>query len=495
MNQAPTHSPKATHLNRLRPPLQLGLGLTFFLGAFTPAGWTQPISTPTAAPTVDTSVTPPAEEGAHSDVTSASGSASAPVAPDTSPREAKPTGPPPPPPVAEMKCAPEVALIAQPVTCLVTITHPSTMTVQVSFPIGAERGEAILPTPQEDGQLLTQRAFILRNGELNKPLRVKGIKVTWDAIGGHHGVVKVPDQKIPTRAILLGVNEPLPRDFDHPRGQRAEREDESPEALAARAQFWNRHAPPSLTEPNWTLIFLFRALAIGLIGVGFGWLFRRWAEARAARRAPYVDPRSAHEIAYDELYRLAQERLIEGGEFKTYSQRLSEIMRAYFGKRYGFMGLEMTSDELRDALKSEGLNMEAHLVLEDYLSDTDLIKFADLSTSAQALEEMARRARRLIELTRDLGGGDDDEPIHRGHLGGNDQPEDQAHSEALTQTNLERTGRPRGSPSADLTSETMDTLPENSPPRFLKDQSLPAESDTQSETDTQTKSEVPNDLV
>jgi hypothetical protein len=47
------------------------------------------------------------------------------------------------------------------------------------------------------------------------------------------------------------------------------------------------------------------------------------------------------------------------------------------------------------------LDDEVLLILDHFLSDTDLIKFADLTTSASALEELAQQAHRMIELSRE----------------------------------------------------------------------------------------------
>ena len=312
-----------------------------------------------------------------------------------------PVGPPPEPPKAEISCSPTPVPIIAPVTCVVTITHTADMTVKVTAPVGAESGDAALPQPGPDGNLVTKRRFIVRQTELDKPLRIKNVRVDWSAVGGHEGVVKLPNQKIPIKSLLLGVSEPISRDFKHPLGKKAELGSDKGQQTEAQAAFWQRHQPPALTEPNWTLIFLLAALAVSLLGIALGWVIRRWAELRARNKGPYIDPRPAHVIAYEALEILERARLIEDGAFKIYSQRLSEVLRAYFGKRFDFNGLEMTSDELREALDLQELDAESYLVLEDFLSDTDLIKFADVDTSARALAESKQQVHRLIELTKE----------------------------------------------------------------------------------------------
>ena len=312
----------------------------------------------------------------------------------------KPVGPPPLPPTATMDCSPNPVPIAAPVTCMVTITHPNTMTVKVNAPPSAESGIAALPEPTPNGDFVTKRLFTLRQVELDKPLRIKNVRISWSALGGHEGIVKLPNQKIPIRSMLMGVSDPVARDFKHPLGKKLELGADEVKIQTERQSFWIRHAPPSLLEPNLTLIIILSMIVVTALGTFLGWIIRKWAEARAKNKEPYVDPRPAHIIAFEALSILEKARLIEDGAFKVYSHRLSEIARAYFGKRYDFNGLEMTSDELREALELIDLSAETYLVLEDFLSDTDLIKFADLSTSAQALEESRNRVYRLIDLTK-----------------------------------------------------------------------------------------------
>ena len=172
------------------------------------------------------------------------------------PPASQPVGPPPSPPQVTINCDPNPTPVAAPVTCVVMITHPQTMTVQVTAPPGAESGTASLPKVDEQGFFVTKRLFTIRQIELNKPLRVKGVQVRWSALGNHEGVVKLPPQKIPVKMMLMGVSDPKPRDLAHPTGQRLEPETTQEKTINAREAFWQRHQPPALTERNWTLIII-----------------------------------------------------------------------------------------------------------------------------------------------------------------------------------------------------------------------------------------------
>mgnify|MGYP001181648062 CR=1 FL=1 len=84
---------------------------------------------------------------------------------------------------------------------------------------------------------------------------------------------------------------------------------------------------------------------------------------------------------------------------KDYYFRLSEIVRGYLERRFGINGLEMTSDEIRRWLHSNTFTAEIRLSIDDFLGETDLVKFADFSPDDAATETVTRLARGLITLT------------------------------------------------------------------------------------------------
>src|SRR5690606_34909385 len=107
-----------------------------------------------------------------------------------------------------------------------------------------------------------------------------------------------------------------------------------------------------------------------------------------------------HVIALEQLRALAAEGLLEAGQIKAWYFRMSEIVREYLERRFGFAAPEMTSDEIRARLADLPIATEARLSLDDFLSETDLVKFADFSPSDAAVASLMPAARGLIELTR-----------------------------------------------------------------------------------------------
>ena len=131
--------------------------------------------------------------------------------------------------------------------------------------------------------------------------------------------------------------------------------------------------PEQIAVPSYTLGWILLAAA-ALVALGYlAW--RRWRQPRPARLAP--PPLEPLEVRTRQALRaLAAENLPAQGRFKQYYVRLSEIVRGYLGERFGVEALECTSSELLAALggiSPPGLPREQ---LGDFLSDSDLVKFA-----------------------------------------------------------------------------------------------------------------------
>jgi len=302
------------------------------------------------------------------------------------------------PPQVEMSCSPKQVKVGLPTLCTLSVQHEQSVSIKVGLPAGVEEGLVSPPQLQEDGRLLSRRAFSLRHLELDKPLRVKGVSVTWDHSAGQSGVVEVPAQRLEVVPSITSVLEPKPRTFREPLAKPAQ----EPEAQArARASYWAQHGPPPLIELNWALIISLGALLISAIGVGLGWLIRRWVEAVRRARQPVVDTRPAHVIALEAYELLLKRRLPEEGQSKQFYHELSEIIRSYLGRRFGLSGLEMTSDELRSAAAQAQLSTEQGLLIDQFLTDSDLVKFADYSPSMKAVDDVSALALQLIAATQE----------------------------------------------------------------------------------------------
>ncbi|MCB9524846.1 MAG: hypothetical protein H6702_15920 [Myxococcales bacterium] len=303
------------------------------------------------------------------------------------PEAAKPLEPSGPPPKVEMTCAPQPVRVGDALTCTLVIDHRADVTVKVVAPSGAARkGEPTPAEPAPGGGLRSTRELVLKPFGL-KDVKIRGFQVVWQETGGYEGRVDVPAIRVPVKSMLAGQAEPDFRTFAKP-----------PEGDAE--GFFSRHGPLPFVVTNWPLIIGLIVLGALLVGVGVGVAIKRWLAGREVDEGPFEDPRPAHVIAYERIERLQGEDLFSQGQAKQYYFRLSEIVRDYMGRRYGFDALEMTTEQIRAALQTEVLSVEAGVAVREFLEETDLVKFADFAPADDGGDTVLRMARGLIELTR-----------------------------------------------------------------------------------------------
>lgn len=159
--------------------------------------------------------------------------------------------------------------------------------------------------------------------------------------------------------------------------------------------------PVSVWQDDFTLLWIGGGLLAVLLISLLTWLTLRWWQAHRPRATPIAPPRPAWEIATGKLQRLWMDRdeLLDTGRGVEFVDRLSDIAREYLGLRYGFEGLESTTDEVLARLRRlrpARLSLEA---LALTLSECDLIKFAKVDAQRPRAEELFKETERLIELT------------------------------------------------------------------------------------------------
>jgi len=91
--------------------------------------------------------------------------------------------------------------------------------------------------------------------------------------------------------------------------------------------------------------------------------------------------------------------LLETGRFSDFFDRVNDAVREYLGARFGFDGLESTTDETLRALRRAphfGLPLPE---LAAFLQDCDLVKFADVTPALEECERTLAQAERVVRTT------------------------------------------------------------------------------------------------
>ena len=159
--------------------------------------------------------------------------------------------------------------------------------------------------------------------------------------------------------------------------------------------------PVVVEQDDYTLVWILGALlAMGLGGLAT-WLALRWWRGRD-RPEPEVIPPPPWEIALAELRALEdrRSRMVQDGLTEAWVDAVSDTVRNYLGRRFGFQGLESTTDEIADRLgRSSELSIEPDEAV-GFLGQCDLVKFARASLAEEASTELLEDAFLLVRRTR-----------------------------------------------------------------------------------------------
>jgi hypothetical protein len=139
-------------------------------------------------------------------------------------------------------------------------------------------------------------------------------------------------------------------------------------------------------------------LAIGLVlGVAAAFLFRWYRRRPVIVIAP--PPRLPWLTALDELDTIRRSKLIAEDRTAEYFDRVSNCVRKYLGARYGFDGLESTTDEMRAVLKRIRPQVPGLKRIAVFLEECDLVKFARAVPDGEACLEALARGEEIVRTT------------------------------------------------------------------------------------------------
>ena len=164
---------------------------------------------------------------------------------------------------------------------------------------------------------------------------------------------------------------------------------------------------------------------IGYIGIGVGvalilalviYLLVRYLHKRGKRITDLFKPAPplpAHIVAIMALEKLYNEKLWQNNKHKQYYSGLSEILKTYLAGRFEMGAMEMTTDEIAEALRDVDIDQKHKMNLMSVLRDADLVKFAKATPEADENELAYNKAYYFIEETKPVAHlevAEEDEP-------------------------------------------------------------------------------------
>jgi hypothetical protein len=217
------------------------------------------------------------------------------------------------------------------------------------------------------------------------------LTMTFELISFETGQVEVPPLpltviladgrtgEVTTPALAVEVTDPLANEPDpQPRA------DHPPRVVRSSDQ-----------RGLWAAAFL-AALGLALFaGVALGRVGLRKKE----RLTPPPPPRPPEEVALEKLAAAEGSDWLESGEIKRFHVAVSEAVREYLGGRFGFDSLEQTTVELLREMEGKWLGRLSRDDLEEFLRETDMVKFAKWRPEVERSQWLLARAYEIVRRT------------------------------------------------------------------------------------------------
>lgn len=160
--------------------------------------------------------------------------------------------------------------------------------------------------------------------------------------------------------------------------------------------------PVVVEQDDYRLLIALGALLAIALGALLAWLFMRWWQRRERPEPAPPPPPPPWETALAELRELERGRAnaVSEGLTEEWVDAVSDSIRAYFGRRFGFHGLESTTDEIAEELgRAKSLTIEPSDAV-GFLGQCDLVKFAKASLADEASRALIEDALALVDQTR-----------------------------------------------------------------------------------------------
>ena len=142
--------------------------------------------------------------------------------------------------------------------------------------------------------------------------------------------------------------------------------------------------------------YTYFGLLLALLVIVLIWYIRR---RRARKNEPkIIEP--PHIIAIRDLVNIDNKKLWQNGKVKQYYTELSDVIRVYLHGRYGVNAMEMTSIEIFEALREEGIPAKEFEKLRELLILSDYVKFAKISPTQDENSDSYNQAYYFVEETK-----------------------------------------------------------------------------------------------
>ncbi|MBW2261648.1 MAG: hypothetical protein JRG91_06705 [Deltaproteobacteria bacterium] len=153
-------------------------------------------------------------------------------------------------------------------------------------------------------------------------------------------------------------------------------------------------------QEDYTILYVSGGLLVlVLLVLLVRYLVMNWTKWHPMAALAPPPPRPPDEVALEKLEALREGGMPEKGLKKAWYIELSEIMREYVGGRYGFDGLESTTEEIIVVMRGRKTAGLTQAELFRFLNECDMVKFAKFSPGTGEDETALSEAFRIVQVT------------------------------------------------------------------------------------------------
>ncbi len=114
----------------------------------------------------------------------------------------------------------------------------------------------------------------------------------------------------------------------------------------------------------------------------------------------FAPPLKPHQEAIQAIQRLQDSGLLAKGNVREFYFRLSEIIKKYFQKRFGFKALEDTSSEILEEFLKMETAMDEFKLIQNFFEAVDFVKFAKFVPEPAEIQKDVKLAIEVVERTK-----------------------------------------------------------------------------------------------
>ncbi len=280
-------------------------------------------------------------------------------------------------PIVTAESSAATVTIGDSVTVRIAVTHDAGATATI--PASLDLGEAFVELQRsaessDNGDGTVTDSFALELGAYDVgELEIPSIPITYVEEGDARALETAP---IPLE--VLGVV--------------GETEQAAPRPVAPPVEVMRR-------EWLWAYVLGAAIVVVGLAILAWFLLSGRERAPAVAAAAP-VPSLSPYDEAMARLSELEGSGALEADALEPAYTALSEIVRGYLGRRFGFPALDLTTEEINQHLAAHADAQPVAGELATWFAACDFVKFAEYPASPDEARDALYRARQIVEKAR-----------------------------------------------------------------------------------------------